>query len=263
MRKYLYIYKATLIENLQYIVNVLMGFISYIVVIMIFMHLWEYMYSGSNNIIGGYTKDQMIWYVILTEMIWFGTRNKILTAQISEDIKSGTIAYGLNKPYHYLLYILARHYGDVSIKMVMYIGLSLFIGIGFIGQLPGVSPIEILLAIPVFFMATLVSSLIRITISILSFWIEDAGPFHWIYDKLILVLGTLFPIEIFPVWMRSFISLSPIFVVTYGPAKLIIEFSIGMYHRVLAVQIGYVILLSLLLGILYRKGVKKLNVNGG
>lgn len=263
MRKYLYIYKATLIENLQYIVNVLMGFISYIVVILIFMHLWEYMYSGSENIIGGYTKDQMIWYVILTEMIWFGTRNKILTAQISSDIKSGTIAYGMNKPYNYLAYIIARHYGDVSIKMGLYIGLSLIMGIGIIGPLPGVRPLDILLAIPVFLMATLVSALIRITISILSFWIEDSGPFQWIYDKLILVLGTLFPVEVFPTWMRSFISFTPIFVVTYGPAKLIIEFSFQMYYKVLAAQIGYIIILSLILGILYRKGVKKINVNGG
>jgi ABC-2 type transport system permease protein len=262
-RKYLYIYKATLIENLQYVVNILMGFISFIVVILIFMNLWEYMYSGSGNIIGGYTKDQMIWYVILTEMIWFGTRNKVLTAQISSDIKSGTIAYGINKPYNYLIYIIARHYGDISIKMILYVGFALIMGIGMVGVLPGVNLLQIILVIPIFFMAILVSSLIRIIISVLSFWIEDSGPFHWIYDKLILVLGTLFPVELFPIWLRPFIMFSPIFVVTYGPAKLVIEFSGHMYLRVITAQVIYITILSLILGILFKKGVKKLNVNGG
>lgn len=263
MRKYLYIYKATLIENLQYIMNILMGFISFIVIIFIFINLWEYMYSDAGNVIGGYTKNQMIWYVILTEMIWFGTRNKVLTAQISTDIKSGTIAYGMNKPYNYLVYIIARHYGDVTVKMVLYVGLALLMGIGIVGIIPEFNLLHLTLILPVFFMATLVSSLIRIIISLMSFWIEDSGPFHWIYDKLILVLGTLFPVEVFPLWLRPFIIFSPIFVVSYGPARLVIEFSAGMYFKIIAAQVIYILILSLILGIMYRKGVKKLNVNGG
>lgn len=250
-------------ENLQYVGNIIMGFLSFIVMISIFMHLWEYMYASGENLIGGYTKEQMIWYVILTEMIWFGTRNKILTTQISQDIKSGTIAYGLNKPYHYLLYIISRHFGDITIKMTLYIGLALGMGIGMVGLLPKVRIYHVILVIPIIFMAIYISTLIRIIISIMSFGIEDSGPFHWIYDKLILVLGTLFPVEVFPVWLKPFIIFSPIFVVTYGPARLIIQFSFVLYVKVLGAQLLYIIFLSFALWILYRKGVKKLNVNGG
>lgn len=263
MRKYLYIYKATLMENLQYIMNIVMGFISFIIMILIFMRLWDYIYSGSGNIIGGYTKEQMIWYVIITEMIWFGTRNKILTAQICTDIKSGTIAYGMNKPYNYVAYIIARHYGDVSVKIFLYIGLALIMGIGMVGTISGFHLLYLVLVVPVFLMATLVSTLIRIIISLMSFWIEDSGPFHWIYDKMILVLGTLFPVEVFPAWIQPFIVYSPIFVVAYGPARLVIEFSGEMYLKVIGLQGIYIAVLSLLAGVVYRKGVKKLNVNGG
>lgn len=105
--------------------------------------------------------------------------------------------------------------------------------------------------------------MIRIAISILSFWIEDSTPFHWVYDKLILVIGTVFPIEMFPENIRSIIRCTPIFVVTYGPAKLIINFSFENFIQILIAQITYLIIVFLFIIVLYEKGVKKLNVNGG
>jgi len=46
------------------------------------------MYLDNSRIINGYTMEQMIWYVLITEVLWFGTRNKILTNEISKDIKT-------------------------------------------------------------------------------------------------------------------------------------------------------------------------------
>ena len=106
MKKYLNIYKTTLINELQYISSIVFGFISYITKIFIFLQLWNYLYSDSSNLISGFTKEQMIWYVIITEIIWYGTKNKTLTSGISDDIKSGSVAYTLNKPYSYIIYII-------------------------------------------------------------------------------------------------------------------------------------------------------------
>ena len=89
MKKYLYIFKATLIEELSYILNMFFGFIHFIIMILIFMNLWQYIYSDPSQIINGYTLEQMIWYVLITETMWFGNRNKILTNEISQDIKNG------------------------------------------------------------------------------------------------------------------------------------------------------------------------------
>ena len=83
------------------------------------------------------------------------------------------------------------------------------------------------------------------------------------YDKLILVIGTLFPIEMFPEVIRPIIKCTPIFVVTYGPAKLIIDFSFENFIQILIAQLMYLLILFFIVVILYEKGVKKLNVNGG
>ncbi len=97
----------------------------------------------------------------------------------------------------------------------------------------------------------------------ISFWIEDSTPFHWVYDKMILIIGTMFPIEMFPEFIKPIIRCTPIFVVTYGPAKLLIDFSIENFVQIFIAQIIYLIISVAIIGILYNKGVKKLNVNGG
>ena len=80
---------------------------------------------------------------------------------------------------------------------------------------------------------------------------------------MILVLGTLFPIEMFPEFLKPIIKCTPIYVVTYGPTKLIIHFTIESFIKIFTAQIIYLTILILIIGILYKKGVKKLNVNGG
>ena len=263
MRKYLYIYKATLIENLGYIVNIFLGFINFFVMMFVFLNLWQYIYSDSNQIINGYTMEQMTWYVLITEVLWFGTRNKILIREISQDIKSGNIAYNINKPYNYVFYITAKHLGEITIKFILFAIVGTIIGICFVGPIQNFNFINIPFVLMTVLLGILINSIIRIIISIISFWIEDSTPFHWVYDKLILVIGTLFPIEMFPKVLQPIIKCTPIFVVTYGPAKLLVDFSLENFIQVFVGQIIYLVIVIFLVIILYEKGVKKLNVNGG
>jgi ABC-2 type transport system permease protein len=92
---------------------------------------------------------------------------------------------------------------------------------------------------------------------------EDSYPFYWLYSKVILVLGTIFPIEYFPHAIQPILSYSPIYVVSYGPAKLFVDFSYSNFITIIIAQVIYIIISYLLCSFLYRKGVKKLNVNGG
>lgn len=80
---------------------------------------------------------------------------------------------------------------------------------------------------------------------------------------MILLIGTMFPIEMFPQYLRLIIKCTPIYVVTYGPAKLLINFSLQNFVQILLAQIIYLFVATTLTLILYEKGVKKLNVNGG
>lgn len=263
MRKYLFIFKSEVMSNLQYLFNIFVGFIGYFIMLYIFLNLWQYIYSDPSEVINGYTMSQMIWYVIFTEILWGTLAGRKLCKKIANDVRGGNIAYNINKPYNYVGYSLATHLGDCSIRFVMYLVLGILVGLLFLGSIPGIGILEFLGVVLTMILATVISSLLVIGIGLLSFVIEDSNPFYWLYSKFILVIGTIFPIEYFPKFIQPFLSLSPIFVVCYGPAKLFVNFTIDGFITVLLAQIAYIIIAWLVCSLLYKKGVKNLNVNGG
>lgn len=263
MRKYLFIFKTELMNNLQYIFNILTGFIGYFIILYILMNLWQYLYSDNSNIINGYTMSQMVWYVIITEILWGSLGGRKLCHQISNDVKSGNITYHLNKPYNYVLYSLSNHLGNVLFKLFIYIILGMLVGFIFLGKFPSLSIISVLLILITSVLSLTISILLMSCIGMFSFFIEDANPFYWIYSKFILILGTIFPIEYFPNVIQGVLEFSPIYVVSYGPAKLFVDFSFDNALSILIAQIIYIIISYLLCLIIYKKGAKRLNVNGG
>ncbi|MCI9337828.1 MAG: ABC transporter permease [Lachnospiraceae bacterium] len=263
MKKYRVIYRSVLMENLQYAANIAMGFISFSIIVFVFIQLWNYMYSSPQELIAGYTKSQMIWYVLITETIWFGTPSHVVTRQVAADIRGGNIAYLINKPYHYTLYCLAKYTGGWSVQLPMFALTALGLGAVLVGPLPAFHPWTLLAVTPVIIAGITIDAVLRLCISMISFWIEDSNPFQWLYNKLLLVVGTIFPVEIFPEVLQPFFKFTPIYTVCYGPAKLIVDFSTEKYAEILLAQALYLAAACGLMFFLYGKGVKKLYVNGG
>lgn len=263
MRKYLYIFKSELMSNLQYLFNIITSFISYSIILFILLNLWKYIYSNPNEVINGYTMNQMIWYVIITEILWSILGGRKLCRKICDDVRGGNIAYNINKPYSYIGYSLSSHLGAIIVKAIMYIILGMILGFIFLNSFPSLNILSIIAVLITGTLATIISTLLIISIGLISFFIEDANPFYWLYSKLILVVGTLFPIEYFPGFIQPILNISPIYVVCYGPAKLFVDFSLNNFITILLAQIIYIIISLLLCNLLYKKGVRNLNVNGG
>lgn len=263
MKKYFFILKSELMSNLQYTFNIITGFVGYFIMLFIFLNLWQYIYDDPNQIINGYTMNQMIWYVIITELLWSILEGRKLCKKIINDVRTGNIAYNVNKPYNYIGYCLSSHLGAVIVKALMYIILGMLIGYMFLGSFPKLSLLSIIAVLITGILATIISTLLVTSIGLFSFIIEDSNPFYWLYSKLILIVGTLFPIEYFPKVIQPLLNYSPIYTISYGPAKLFVDFNINNFISVLITQIIYIIVSWNICTIIYKKGVKNLNVNGG
>ena len=263
MKKYLMILKSEFMTNISYITNVLAGFVGYFLILYIFLNLWEYMYSDPNELINGYNMNQMIWYVIITEILWSVTSGRKLCNTIIQDVKGGNIAYNINKPYSYIGYSLCTHLGGALLRIIIFIILGILTGLLFMHEFPSINILEFLIILVSMILAVVISSLLIIFIGLLSFIIEDSSPFYWVYSKIILVIGTIFPIEYFPAGLQVIMKYSPIYVTSYGPAKLFVDFSWNTTLSIFIAQIAYIIIAYFLCHLMYKKGVRKLNVNGG
>ena len=263
MRKYMYIFKSEIMSSLQYIANITINFVGYFIHIFIFFNLWNYIYSNPQELINGYSKYQMIWYVVITEIIWSIVGGRKLCRIISEDVKSGNISYNMNKPYSYIGYRLFSHLGEGTIKFIIFAILGGLIGFIFLGEIPNLNIIQFLIVIISMVLAITIESLVIILIGLVSFIIEDSNPVYWVYSKAVLILGVTFPIEFFPIVIQKVVKFSPIYVISYGPGKLFVDFEIKTALNIILAQIIYLLISYFLCMLMYNKGVKKINVNGG
>lgn len=263
MRKYLYIYKSEVMSTLQYITNILFNIIAYIMLIFIFINLWNYIYDDTSQVINGYTKDQMIWYVIVTEILWSASGGRKHCRKISDDVRGGNIAYNMNKPYSYISYVISSHLGETTIKAIMTLIIGISMGFIFLKTIPTISLLKVVTVIISGILAIVINTILVTSIGLLSFFMEDSNPIYWVYSKMLLILGTLFPIEFFPGIFGDIIKFSPIYVTCYGPAKLFVDFDIKNAIYIFVAQLIYLVISLGLCYTLYSKGVKKINVNGG
>lgn len=263
MKKYLFIFKSELMSQLQYVFNTVVGFLGYFIMLFILFNLYRYLYADPSEAINGYTMNQMVWYVIFTEIIWSTTGGRKFVHKICDDVRGGSIAYNISKPYSYIGYSLASHLGEITFKGVIYTILAMLEGFLLLGVFPKVTILGALAIFLVSVLAIVISTLILISIGLLAFKIEDSNPIYWLYSKLILICGTIFPIEYFPAAVQPILNYSPVYVTTYGPARLFVEFNLETFLNVLLFQVIYLVLIYLLCLFVYRRGVRDLNVNGG
>ena len=262
MKKYFSIAKMTILEKLQYFLSNFSSLVMVLMFIYIFLQLWKNIYQG-DELIGGYTLNQMIWYVAITEILWQTIRPRRMSKELSKDIRSGKIAYILNKPINYCLYELFKYIGEAVIGILFFLVFGLPIIYLIVGPLETFSFISLIPIFVTLILSILITGIIYIAISLSAFWLGENKPIFWIYEKLVLIIGTIFPVEVFNLSIQKLIKLTPIYPTIYAVAKLVVDFSWGKFLELFIVQIIYLGIVSLICMIIYKKGVKKLNVNGG
>ena len=263
MRKYFNILKAELMTNIQYTLNIILGSIGFLLFVFTFYFIWQYIYSDPKELINGYSMSQMIWYLAITEIIFTSTKSSRIVKEVSKDVKTGSIAYNINKPYSYVLYVLFKELGKTVFTLLLYFAIGLLVVFALTKNMPIINVYEILLVIISCIFAQIIVIFISIFIGLFSFYIEDSSPFYWMYSKFTILLGVIFPIEFFPEVMQKILVFTPIYVTAYGPAKLFVDFSYDNFFSILLAQIIYVGVSYAMCMAVFTSSVKRLNVNGG
>jgi ABC-2 type transport system permease protein len=224
--------------------------------------LWKNIYGQKGGTIGGLSINKMIWYLVVTELVTLSRTD--IHSQVNEDVKTGNIAYLLNKPYNYVLYCFSYFVGEIGIKLVTNAIAGVVVGLVYVGPLENFNFIYFPLILLSILAGCTIHFFIYIILALTSFWFEENSAFFWIYSKLVFTLGgMLMPIDMFPNWLQSIAKYMPFAYVTYVPAKLAVDFSLTNFLSQFSVQLIYLGIFFTLAMALYRKGARNLNVNGG
>lgn len=259
-------YGAITLTNLQnqlaYVWDVFNRSLFIVIIMFIFVQLWTAVYNGrGGGEIAGLTLANTIWYLLFAEMMELGKFRH--DARISEEVKDGSIAYTLVRPYNYLAYHFFNGLGESAVRMVLVLALGMPIVLYYAGS-PELNWLTLPLAFIVIFGAIMIDFCALSIIGLLAFVTEDITSFRLIYQKLVFILGGLMlPLDFLPDWLRRIAELLPFHLTTYAPAKLIVAFSWEQFTHFLIRQTIWICILGGILIWQYRGATKRLAVNGG
>lgn len=186
--------------------------------------LWKAVYDSSGKTeLGSLTEFSMIAYCICAALCYSFTGASGNVREASDDVRSGGLNKYLLRPVAHDLYTLAAAFAEkVPIAFVLCL---LFTGLVFLlpeGSIQGdVGTFSIAALCMVY--GFLIRFFIGLTISYLSFWLEEVWTFHVIVDiSLWFLSGMLVPLSIIPKEVYSVVSLLPFQFMSYVPANILI-----------------------------------------
>lgn len=257
--KYAILVRTAARQELAYRAVLAGRLVFFVVLLLIFSSLWRAIVASGP--FQGQDPAQMLWYLFATECIVLSAPR--LSADVEEDMRTGNLAYCLVRPVSYPAAMLCRGIGVFAVR-VFYFAL---IGSGFTcifsgalpQSVPGLACLAVLMPAAVFVLAVFETS-----IGLSALWLQEAAPLYWVWQKLLFIFGGLmFPLSIYPDWLREAASFTPFYALLYAPARLMIDFTWQHAAEALLLLLFWGGVGLALIRIVFRAAERSVLVNGG
>ena len=249
-------------SNLSYLAEVGTRVIFLGVILFIFLQLWRVTYSGTGATkLGGLTLAQMLWYLCMTEAIIMSA--PAVSTAVDQDVRTGAIAVYLLRPLSYPLYRLFTTLGERAVRFALNLVVGAVIVLCFVGPIhfSALGLLMLTLSIP---LAIALDFLANLLIGLGAFWMEDTSGLSLIYNRLQMILGgMLIPLELFPRQLQPLLRALPFSSVVYGPARLFVAPNLSLFEWLVVHQGLFALTAGLLVALIYRVGLRKVQAHGG
>ncbi len=256
MKKYIAFAKVAILEQLKKVLDELGTVFSFCIHIVIFSFLWDFVLEG--KMLAGYTKQELVWYVIMAEAILYSFHHYY--RKVATKVEMGDFAYDMTKPFNFLIRIIVEGMAELPMTAVLILVGSV-LGTIFVGTLQ-IGPLQVIASLVITLLATKLLLLINIIIGLLSIWLGRDVSSLWLLCQKAMLIFAFTPIELFPNAIQKVLLVLPTTHVIYTPASLFVHFTLSKLITSSIYIGGSFVLLALLLWVIYKKGVKKQNVNG-
>lgn len=203
---------------------------------------------------------QVLWLLTIIRMF---AQDWTTITLMNNEIRSGEIAYTINRPYSYILFHYASFWGRNLPKIFVDVTSNLIAGYFLIGPL--YIPVKIIiLCLFMIIIGLTIEFLIQIIIGVLSFWLEDVTALKWVFGKTVTILGGgIIPIAMYPQKLKAILEFLPFINIYYNPARLAVDFNYQLFIKCLVLQLFWLLIISILALALFKKGIKNVSISGG
>ncbi len=264
LKKYLTLFKVSWERAIEYRFDFLMWRVRSLVLLVTLYFLWTTVFAGKVNLFG-FGRDQILTYVLgstfLFSLVFVHSMDNI-----ANDIASGGLSMFLTKPISFLGYWLvlrtATRLMNTAMTVVelgaflIFVKSPLFIQFGLEGLT--LTFAALLLAIVLF---TLLDFLAGLT----SFWtIHAYGPRFALKMVMEFTSGRFFPLNILPAALFKVVNFLPFSFLVFFPLNVYLgRLSTSEIYRGLLTQVVWITVFSVLLKIVWQRGLRRYEAVGG
>ncbi|MBI4063252.1 MAG: ABC-2 family transporter protein [Elusimicrobia bacterium] len=265
MSKYLAAYGLNLQEELQRRASLVMDRLGSLTLVLSLYFLWSALLSDPNKNFLGYSRSQMLTYVLGLVLL----RALVLTNRVFDltwEIARGKISSLLMRPVNIFAYQLSLDLSDKTVRvasaiveisvLVLILGAELYWPKSFS---------SVVLALVATLCAMTLFYFIGLALASSGFWTAESIGFLWASSLFMeFCSGAFFPLDVLPPAIQGALKLLPFPYLVYFPINIYLERAGGAgIMQGFSILIGWTLAFAFLSYQLWRKGMKDYQAEGG
>lgn len=260
MMKYFHFARMAFADYANHRMRLMTRFCVYMLLAWVMIAMWKVIYA-TGHAPAGISMLDMGWYNGIAQMMVFLSPR--LFVVIDEDVRSGNIAYFLNRPLPYLWMRLSEGVGSLCVHLLLFFILGTAFLYAYLGGWPSHGAMPVVMALTLLIGGSLIHLMIQVACGLSTFWTNDAVFIYNAYMKIVLLLGGIYmPISLYPDFMPvGIISLLPFASMVGAPASLLI--GVGNFWEILGLQLFWCAAIMTGLSAFYSVCLRKVEVHGG
>ncbi|GAA2835533.1 ABC transporter permease [Kribbella solani] len=238
------------------------GAITLVIQVVLAIAVWRTVYSGRAPV-NGVDGQTAVSYAAIAACL----QAVLLPWQFSslpERIRNGQIATDLTRPLGLMWQVLGQNLGVLFGRLPL--GVVGLVAAGLLGALTGPPGLGAALLTAVATVGGVaVAMLCNLIVSMVTFWtFEVSGPLIVYRFGSAFLSGSLIPLWFMPGWLRSSVEWLPFQAQVYTPVSIYLgQTRGGEALALVCVQLAWVVVLTLLLELIWRRARHKVVVQGG
>lgn len=249
-------------DNMAYRLDFFMGIINTAMTIAVYLCIYKALYGNATDVDGVSYSMVATNFVITLGLSSAFHYNEMF---LQDKIRDGSITNEFLKPVSFIFRLLSENIGEGAFKILFHFIPALLFTMLYTKLCPPISVLNLMVMFCSVALGYLILWLISFIIQTWSFWLFSVWGIITIKNVFVNILaGTLLPLWFMPEALKKVIAVTPFESIYFTPVRIYLGELSGLeILSALAVQIIWIAILGVIAKMFWKKGVKKLVVQGG
>lgn len=211
--------------------------------------------------IRGYDALAMVWYIAVAEAAVNGVDQRLMV-RLGDDLRRGDMTTELLRPVTLVWMVMSREVGRSIARFVLSLPACCLVAWAIAGPPPSWVGLALLAVTGP--LAVIVQMLLVLAATSSALWIGDTTAAWFVLQKLVFLAGgMLLPLEFWPGVWGDVLMVLPWASTAYVPAHLAVMPSTERFVELVALQLGWIVVLFVVTGLAWSRGERRIMSVGG